>query len=394
MNIKIIINQSSEFEWILPFAIYAKNKNVEVSLYLNIGLGLICPDTKKIIQNEATLHGIKLDFECYWGKFLDSLFWIIYPSLFKVDSYFSFRLKPSEKLLKIFSLFLPNEKGVSHNQSYVFIDNNFRYSPAYLYFKKTRKVVVFPHGPGIFRAFSYASTIKLNKEYALWLEGSKLSDLSLALSPYKTSYIGLPRIDQDNSRYGFYDFNSGNLLLILQKRTAATGFDEDEFLAYLTRLSVIVSELGLSLFVKTHIKTPARLLEKYFSSMSGSRPTMLSQFDDCRDIPFRAVLSMFSTAGVYYVSSGIPVFHLNPPLEFFLTDSVDKAYYFDDENEKWTTTYSDSGLFYWLDDLVILKDILNSPQLLEKIRSQQSQAFLKYWGRGSCERILKKLKRI
>lgn len=383
----------NEFEWIYPFALYADRKGHSITVFLNTSVSEKNYLSEKQIEKIKSIFadsGIDVISEPLFGSFFEKLYNLYQRVLGRIGLVLNQRysiIKLSDILVKRFLGEMVDKK----KRNYLIAD--MRRTLAFSYYSANRKIVLFPHVPGIMMSFSYLHTDNGKCDAAL--ESSKISDYSLRYFPRKTHYVGLPGSENFVNRYGRFSCNSNKILFILQKCFEPSGFTPESFFSYIMNLNNCFNANSFEVHLKFHPKTDVHTKNKYLKFFENFIINIVDHDQEISDISYRCVLTMFSTAGIYYIPQGIPVFHINAsPEDMSVCSALDRTYYYNHEIGRFTTKYNDIGVYEWSDDpSLLLKKILDD-SYLRVVSKNQKNIFCKYWPDRSEQRILDVLDKI
>lgn len=320
-TILIFINDSlGELDWISPFIISNEAKEFKFYVYLNLY-------NKKYKEKLAIFNNYKLNknniillnddnridyYSMKLDNFLNRILGIINKYSFR-----SFKLVRyiMDTLRKIVGSFYNKTKKVKFD--YIFRDYNLKDTfilNSYIQHNSKAKIIIFPHAIGLQKINSdfKREPLKQVKSH-LWLENSHLSDIPQKNKFYQNIFYnsGSPSISINYDKQTLFNPNSKNILVITRDCGNVYGFSyEDAFKTFDILLAKLETK-QLNIFIKHHprdkkLNNWRKIQNKYENIYEFE--TSLNNIE----IELKACLTLFSTAALFLLSRGIPVFEISP----------------------------------------------------------------------------------
>jgi len=256
----------------------------------------------------------------------------------------------------------------------IFVDSNLKHGiflDKLLRSNFNGKFFVYPHSFGKV-SFGDLATIKEIKDCA-FLFNSHVDKLNWIMSSgysEKRCYVA----GGITVRPEKFDNESTDILLLTRDAfTVEYGFSRQAAINQFRRVVIELEKCGYRIFFRHHPRDNrqdewSKGTEKYIEEFTSSRNSRHS---------FRAVLSMYSTAIIPYISKRVPVFDISPYDAGINADFPRHR----KVGDKLISDLSDAGLVEQLDDLENLVQIILSDDELRTISRKQRRSFKSYIGK-------------
>ena len=339
-NILIYINDSlGELDWIAPFIKSEEGKEFNFYIYLN-GPGKTYQEKIDILRKYGLLSenifsinsNSKKDFYLFTlDDFLNRVLGRI-----KLFSYALFLFM--RKLFDLFRIFVATIlSGNKTTFNYIFRDYNLKNSFSlihYIRMNENAKIIVFPHAVGLQRSHPSCPREPLKEVKAdLWFENSDLSNIVKKSKIYKDIFIvtGVPAFDNNYKKKTLFSTNVKRVLIITRDCGMTFGFTYVDAFSIFDTLLQKLNQLGYEIKIKHHPRDRKLNEWRDIQSRYSKIEELEGSLNDIKDT-YSACYTLFSTAPLFLLSRGVPVFEFSPYKNIEEYKEQLPMHYVDDEN--------------------------------------------------------------
>ncbi len=253
---------------------------------------------------------------------------------------------------------------------------------AILHFNKNAKVIVYPHGIGIWKLNEHRKKNMQNVKIDLYLSNTPLSPNILESDRFFVSGIpAVEKIIKNNNRC--FDFTSSNILVLTRDNYGLNGCKRQKALEKFEEILSFCFQKNLDVFVKHHPRDKKiyeyRDMQERFSNTREYTHSLINL-----DMNFRACLSFYSTAGIFMTARHIPVFDITPYENCKNATLLD--HYCGDDG-----FYTHDLIEFGLQDKIPSLNVLMDKKILDDCSSSQFEALKTYFPLNANQKIFEKL---
>lgn len=338
-NILIYINDSlGELDWIAPFMKSDEAKDFNFYIFLN-GPGETYQDKINILNqyglNQKNITSLnshsKKDFYIFkLDEFSNRVLGRI-----KLYSFSMFKIMRNivDRIRWTGSYFLGS---VEIEFNYIFRDYNLKESfslQRYLRVNKSAKIIIFPHAVGLQKIHPSCRREPLRVVPAhLWLENSNFSDITKETDAYRDVFFasGVPAFDINYKLKSLFDAQCKKVLIITRDCGMTFGFNYQEAYVVFDTLLNHLEKMDYSVEIKHHprdrkLKEWQKIQQKYknIKEAEGSLGDRVEALSAC--------FTLFSTAPLFLLSRGVPIFEFSPYQNYNFYKNELPMHYSDEE---------------------------------------------------------------
>lgn len=383
-KILVFIDTSlGELDWISPFLTSKDAQFFEITILFrkNILNRQLIEDYSLDVDNIIPLNANDVFFD---NKLIDT-FWRFSKSLQKRSNKFPEIYNYINHFRTYLTKKIKTKIDISNKFDFIFRDfglGNSKELLTLLNFNKNAKIIVYPHGIGIWPLDELRMNNIRNTKIDLYLSNTSLSPKAFEDDRFFIS--GVPAVDEitrDDAR-GF-DYNSSNILILTRDYYEINGCTRTEALKKFEELLSFCSQNNLNVLTKHHPRDKKtyeyREIQEKFSNVKEYTHSLINL-----DMNFRACLSFYSTAGIFLTARHIPVFDITPYENCKNATLLD--HYCGDDG-----FYTHDLIEFGLQDKIQSLNILMDKKTLNNYSNSQFNALKTYFPLNANQKIFEKL---
>jgi hypothetical protein len=254
------------------------------------------------------------------------------------------------------------------------------------------KIVIYPHAIGLQRVHQMCPREPIKQVRAdLWLENSDFSDQAKKDPNYQKVFYpsGVPALDINYKLPPLFNAKSKRIIMITRDCSLTFGFTYEMAMDAFRKVLEQLIQNGYEVHIKHH---PRDRKVNEWRAIQQSYPNCyeIEESLSVIDEEWCACFTLFSTAPLFLLSRGVPVFEFSPYLQY---DAYERTFpmHYKDRNGNMTHDLLDMGIFHRIESGEDLSLYLTEESLAE-ISSQEIAACRKVFPEGANAKITKKLK--
>ena len=383
-KILVFIDTSlGELDWISPFLTskYAKDFKITILFRKNILTQQLIEDHALDVDNIMPLN--VNDVFCD-NKLIDT-FWRFSKSLQKRSSKFPGVYNYINHFRTYLIKKTKTKTDINNKFDFIFRDfglGNSKELLTLLHFNKNAKVIVYPHGIGIWPLDELRMNNIRNTKINLYLSNTSLSPKAFEDDRFFVS--GIPAVDEiikDDARC--FNYNSSNILILTRDYYEINGCTRAAALRKFEEILSFCLQKNLNVFVKHHPRDKKiyeyRDIQERFSNAEEYTHSLVNL-----DMNFRACLSFYSTAGIFMTARHVPVFDITPYENCKNATLLD--HYCGDDG-----FYTHDLIEFGLQDKIPSLNVLMDKKILNDYLNSQFEALKTYFPLNANQKIFEKL---
>lgn len=380
LKITIFIRQPGDYDWVRGFLLRNISR-ADFTVYLHAGTPQLPSNFEALIREEFSCEELNIICGPIVSKYLNKSYEYVFSIIDRIGrKNAAMRVNLSALIRPILKIFFTNKLGLGE-VNLVMVSNSHHRDLSFemiCALSPEMKLVIFPHAPAIFSAFTYSKVWLLN-DYDLWLESCRLSDWSLSHDKTKVAFVGLQ--GYSDKKCNLTPIKKKSIVIVLQRRPEISGMSFEELRNFLHKAILKSKSLGMPVDIKPHPNSN-REMEFIIDEIKGLGckilPPSLKKIDYAN---YFLCLGMWSSLNIYFVAAGIPVLVIMP--ESYDSNipfqEIDTSFYYDNVNNCLSNKYFDSGLLYRICSPNELDFYLSDKSALDAVLFEQQKSFSRYW---------------